>query len=673
MVTGALLLGFTEAFSAGYIPPESWLEGHAYRHGDIEAVLEKYINQNSNSTAHGWRFQKEDIKRIYFGNWLRDYSQLADTSAFSFLSLSHLLSILQVVGFLNFGFGSYPYEITSDRLGVYSAVEHIDNPRGYTKDAKKYDHRLRGPVRPVELEIDPRTGMKNYIANERGSWDTSSKYIRRTLRKCVQNGRKAYITGDEGARNDAYRDLGAALHTIEDFLAHSNFIELVLIDQGYRQVFPFVGSQTHIPAPGGKNVYPLVTGTFGDKDAIHSLLGEVADYMSQSSLTAIQDKVKAATTRQQNDMKAGAHKIGKLATIQALLSNLIAETELRAANASAALFKPPRWHLPGLLGARSLQNYERSDQAQDERRILVSRDLSAIHQSVIQVINNALPKKDPRDMAADEMHKTITKLTNLKVHIEAKVLESTKHVVDGLAYAKDKMGILKDNLDVYVLKGLEPIMTPLISLLTQSIYRLMDAVLIDEDAEWEVFNNTRSTNPSHSLLSKDHFRIILNEPAGMIARISIMHAVDRVVQLWTNPSMNVDSTIDDIVDCIFHPNFSKEARGLPRSPIQFQMTSVVNTWLSSMDDFHRAETLKRLMKDQISHAKNVRFRTEGGTEALRKAVKQQLGVGSRHGPGASSVTGPMVHPRDGITDVRDSHLGLNGLQNVTMQRAWYLL
>jgi len=66
-------------------------------------------------------------------------------------------------------------------------VEHIDNPKGYGdgEDARQYDSRLRGPVnvsrivflvqvyssplnyltQPMELEVDPRTGMKNYIAN----------------------------------------------------------------------------------------------------------------------------------------------------------------------------------------------------------------------------------------------------------------------------------------------------------------------------------------------------------------------------------------------------------------------------------------------------------------------------------------------------------------------------
>jgi hypothetical protein len=47
--------------------------------------------------------------------------------------------------------------------------DHIDNPKDYADnlDATQYDPRLRRPVdERVELAIDPRTGLKNYIANE---------------------------------------------------------------------------------------------------------------------------------------------------------------------------------------------------------------------------------------------------------------------------------------------------------------------------------------------------------------------------------------------------------------------------------------------------------------------------------------------------------------------------
>jgi hypothetical protein len=72
-----------------------------------------------------------------------------------------------VLGFLAHGYATEEFEVTKERLGCYLPTEHIDNPKGYAdgEDARQYDNRLRGPVDPRELEVDPRTGMKNYIAN----------------------------------------------------------------------------------------------------------------------------------------------------------------------------------------------------------------------------------------------------------------------------------------------------------------------------------------------------------------------------------------------------------------------------------------------------------------------------------------------------------------------------
>lgn len=44
---------------------------------------------------------------------------------------------------------------------MYRPEEHIDNPKDYAdnKDARQYDTRLRGLVQPIELDIDPETGM----------------------------------------------------------------------------------------------------------------------------------------------------------------------------------------------------------------------------------------------------------------------------------------------------------------------------------------------------------------------------------------------------------------------------------------------------------------------------------------------------------------------------------
>jgi hypothetical protein len=83
--------------------------------------------------------------------------------------------------------------------------------RGYPEDARNHHPKLRGPVDPLELEVDPRTGMKNYIANEDGHWDTSKALVRRTLEQCIVYGRRYRANGNKQDHHEAYRLLGTGM------------------------------------------------------------------------------------------------------------------------------------------------------------------------------------------------------------------------------------------------------------------------------------------------------------------------------------------------------------------------------------------------------------------------------------------------------------------------------
>lgn len=67
--------------------------------------------------------------------------------------------------------------------------------------------------------------------------------------------------------------------------------------------------------------------------------------------------------------------------------------------------------------------------------------------------------------------------------------------------------------------------------------------VIDSDDQYEVFNNPDASDPSHSILSKDHFGLILNEPAGKIAQVVVVHSVELIVQAWSD-----DSDPNDVID-----------------------------------------------------------------------------------------------------------------------------
>jgi hypothetical protein len=225
-------------------------------HGAIEAVLE---------TAG---FSHNEVRAIYYGNWLRDYSQLLDPKivrattmprnfpdVLSREALTRIVDVLAVREFVDLmKIDRSRFEVTQARLGVYKPGEHIDNPK--VVDPKPANPRDRDAdfepwVRAGDalLEVDPDTSMKRYIKR---SADEMSRLLESAVRAGVQS-------------TDGLRNFGAALHILEDFFAHSNFVELSLIKAGYADVLPWTSKA---PCRHG---LPLVTGMFGGSDVIASL------------------------------------------------------------------------------------------------------------------------------------------------------------------------------------------------------------------------------------------------------------------------------------------------------------------------------------------------------------------------------------------------------------------
>ena len=109
------------AFGAGNVPANSGLFGYNGRHGDIATLL---FSIPIVVGALG-KTKNLDVVRIYFGNWLRDYSQIMDVSMFQKVPAEALRAIVSILGFMEFGFATREFDITKERLGVYRHEEHI--------------------------------------------------------------------------------------------------------------------------------------------------------------------------------------------------------------------------------------------------------------------------------------------------------------------------------------------------------------------------------------------------------------------------------------------------------------------------------------------------------------------------------------------------------------------
>lgn len=183
-------------------------------HGGIEA-------EALAAAGFGGDMGSGEIGAIYFGNWARDLSQLPHSWAAQ--------EILQTLAWGEFGHG-----IDLQQLGGYLASEHLDNPAGGTSPESGV------PVNPsMGLSAEQQaavaeeataaytsmiaaraaaSGLPDYI--ERGK-----EHAKRKLREAVRKPRDP----------NAMFALGNALHAMEDYYSHSNFIEVafsILVGEG---------------------------------------------------------------------------------------------------------------------------------------------------------------------------------------------------------------------------------------------------------------------------------------------------------------------------------------------------------------------------------------------------------------------------------------------------------
>ncbi|KAL8769460.1 MAG: hypothetical protein Q9209_004521 [Squamulea sp. 1 TL-2023] len=556
------------AFGAGNIASISKIEGRNWRHGDIEDMLKTI------AFIKGHKWTSMMVKRVYFGNWLRDYSQAVDVGTLKGIQSATIRILVWVLSFLSFGYATAEFEVTEERLGVYRPEEHIDNPKDYADnaDARQYDPRLRPPVLPIELQVDPNTGMKNYIANEGLEIATSAGYIKHSFARSVHFGR-VYTNGAGNSRGreadlcEALRCLGQGLHCMEDFGAHTNYTELALREIGYHNVFPHCGSATEISIRG-RRVFPLVTGTFGAVDFLHSVLGEATDHFAQTEI----DQMDIALGDAQKQSKpSGAARSGgdgsrggesQLSSMTTMLSQVPGAGEL----------------------AQQAQQLQAQADAQEQTNLGYRNASAGAPPMNINTqfsappgtqggppgpgIPGMSPNFDPIKTAAQ-----IYPILEFRDKV-AKAISATIEKIPGLEALVEK---ITERLTLFVLSLLAPFIRPIINAVSAQLKEGSSAV-VDASGkhQYEPWTDPYCSDPTHSLLSKDHFSNILNEPAGQIASAILTYVAPRILYAWQNPDIPLDQVLNDIVRVFHHP-----AARQHDCEIHHTMFSVVERWARS--------------------------------------------------------------------------------------------
>lgn len=361
--------------------------------------------------------------------------------------------------------------------------------------------------------------MKNYIANEQGGWATSAGYIKFSFSRAIHYGR-LYTSGGSGDRNneehlaEALRCLGQGLHCLEDFGAHTNYTELALRELGYHNVFPHTGEQTQIDLHG-KHVFPLVTGTFGGVDFFHSVLGEATDHFTQTQVDE-----------------------SELAQMNATLANSVGDNKKGGSGGSdptsslcSALEK-----IPGTGGlvqeALSLKASSDAQAASNSRGGGDGGYSSSRAEPTFDAPPGSVGGPPGPDIPGTNTDPaTIVPKIYPILEFRDKVVRSISAIVSKIPGLEKLIETITERVTIFVFALLAPFIMPVINTASKQLKEGSSKVV--ESAakhQFEVWTNPQSTDPTHSMLSKDHFSNILNQPAGQVAVVILQYVAPRVVR-----------------------------------------------------------------------------------------------------------------------------------------------
>ena len=180
-----------------------------------------------------------------------------------------------------------------------------------------------------------------------------------------------------------------------------------------------------------------------------------------------------------------------------------------------------------------------------------------------------------------EFHDTITRVVS--------------RAIDSIPGLTKLMESLTEAVSVFVFSLLAPYLMPLLKQAKGELNVASSEVISEAKAEqFVVFNDPYFSDPTHSMLSKDHFTCRLNEPAGRVAQEIIKFAVPLIMQAWDDERIDIGSTLNNIIAVLHHPALRTYPYG--PHPCREAMFEVVRKWWQN----EKSESERQMLRYGLS-------------------------------------------------------------------------
>jgi hypothetical protein len=185
------------------------------------------------------------------------------------------------------------------------------------------------------------------------------------------------------------------------------------------------------------------------------------------------------------------------------------------------------------------------------------------------------------------------------------IMKSISNAIEKIPILPELIEQLEDQINIFVFSLIAPFVLPIIQQLKNELNTGSSEIIqSSKDKQLIVFYDDNSSDPTHSMLSKDHFSNILNEPAGKIASAVLKWAVPQIINAWDDESVDTRSLCDRIINGVFHHPAVRQYGDDGAADGRQQMFRVVEQWWSAKDNAEKRELRQKLSREGVQNGEN---------------------------------------------------------------------
>lgn len=298
-------------------------------------------------------------------------------------------------------------------------------------------------------------------------------------------------------------------------------------------------------------------------DFLHSVVGEVSDKVVQSEVQDLDAKLAAAEQQSQSN--------NTTSTLKKILDNI----PFGLLGLGDSDFGNQADKLQQDAAAKQLEQTSISDGGSGK---IAGMDVGQLKTQAAQTMKDIYPVLEFHD----------------------KVMKAMQKGIDKIPGASELLENLTGAMQIFVFSILAPYVKPILARVKTELAAGSGGVLqASENAQFNVFDDANSSNPTHSVLSKDHFTNLLNPIAGRVATEVVKFAAPLIVSAWEDPNKDANQICDEILQVFHHPALRDGGKQGHRV-----MYEAVENWWNEKDDDSKEHLKQALSKDGVREGKN---------------------------------------------------------------------